>query len=93
MSSYIVNIPGSSSLPQINSMIRAEEAGAAKFLSSQIGSYNNKITNLVTFTEQDDVPAKPTLVRQGTSGPTGNTLEWAGVMIISGTTTSVQLYR
>lgn len=95
MSDYKVEIEGIYELDQINIQIAGEEAGASEFISSEVTSRNNKITNVATFRELSagTVPKELKVVKQNDSQPSGTVLAWSGVMIVKGTSTAVRAYR
>ena len=96
MSEYIVEIPGSNSLQDIERAIAGEEATGAEFQSSNVSFYENVITNLVTF---KDLPpgqrpqSSLVLIKQGAPIPSGKTHIWGGVMLVTGSNTAVASYR
>lgn len=89
--SYKVTIPGTYALPDINNMIVAEEAGAAKFSQSTADAASRN--NIVTFEEVDEAPPPCTLTRRGEPAPPGTEKTWEGVMIVQKKKTDVVLYR
>ena len=95
MSTYLLEISPDSSLPQIEASVAAEEAGAVKFVSSSISFHDGRITNLATFETlpPGTVPKHLHFLKADDPAPANTTPGWAGVMVVSGTTTAVATYR
>jgi hypothetical protein len=95
MVEYSVEIQGKYDLDEINLQIAGEEAGASEFISSHVSVKDNQVTNVVTFKELDvgTVPHPLKLVKQNEPQPAGTKKLWNGVMVVSGTNTSVVAYR
>lgn len=95
MASYKVAIDGSFTLAQINAAIMGEEAGASKFLDSQVGTDEGQITNVATFDElaPGTVPPALTIVKHGSPAPPGTSQEWSGVMLVEGSMQPVVGHR
>lgn len=99
MSDYKVEIEGKYNLEEINKQIRGEEAGASEFKSSEIlpvlPQSNGVLTNIVTFGElrAGTLPKPLKVINQNDPQPPGTKKVWFGVMIVSGTNTTVAAYR
>jgi hypothetical protein len=93
MSVYHMTMDGADTLAALQNAIRGEEALAARFIKSQLSAVDGNITNLATFEEVGAIPATVKLLKHGTAAPAGHKLIWAGVMLVAGSNTVVDLYR
>ena len=93
MSKYHMTMSGSNSISTLQQAIRGEEALASRFIKSQLSAVDGTITNLVLFEEVDAIPLALKLIPHGSAAPSGSTLIWSGVMLVSGSNAVVDVYR
>jgi hypothetical protein len=93
MSNYHMTMSGTNTLSAHLQAIRGEEALASRFIKSQLSAVDGSITNLVTFEELDAIPLAIKLMAHGSTAPSGSTLIWSGVMLVSGSNAVVDVYR
>ncbi len=93
MSKYLMVFDGSHDLAWIENAIQGEEALATEFLGCQLSPIDGKITNVATFNEIKHVPADIKVQVHGPVLPAGKNPVWSGVMLVSGSNTTVDVYR
>lgn len=93
MSKYHMTMSGTNSMSMLQQAIRGEEALASRFIKSQLSAVDGTITNLVMFEEVDAIPLAIKLAAHGSAPPTGSSLIWSGVMLVSGSNAVVDVYR
>lgn len=94
---YYRAVDGELAMEDIESLIRDEELGAARFVESKVAKVRSDViegmVNMMKFVELEPGTIPPDLVLVKAGAPVEGRLDWSGLLLVGGSAILVEAYR